>query len=270
MTRAIILGIGGQDGVYLARLLRARGHDVAGTARDVTRARDRLTALGVGDEVVVAAAAEADDLAVYLACNAADELYDLRTAPAGRRALAGLVEALGRLPRPPRLFSAAAAADDIAAIAAAREAGLFAVSGRLFDHASRLAPPGNRAAGFIAAAGAIARGAATEMTLTTPDATRDWGWAPEYVDAMTRMLAAGEPRDYVIATGTALTDRQFAEHALAWFKLDPARHLRVTDDAVPASVAVGDPSAIARDLGWKAYTHGRDLVETLCEGLAAT
>ena len=295
MTRAFILGIGGQDGIYLARLLRARGHDVAGTARDTARARARLTALGVGDEVAVAHAAGSDELAAALTDFAPDEVYDLRASEFAGGA-AALVETLRNLPFPPRLFSAgagamfgptgdfpaaeatalapatdwgAAKAADFAAVAAARDAGLFAVTGILFDHASRLGPVGGRATAFVAAAWAIAKGEAAEMTLTTPEARRDWGWAPEYVDAMTRMLAAPEPRDYVIATGTALTDRAFAEHALAWFKLDPGRHLRIVGDTSPAAASLGDPSAIARDLGWKAYTHGRDLVETLCEGLTA-
>ncbi len=283
MTRALILGIGGQDGAYLTRLLRAQGHAVTGIARHLGTARARLTALGVGDEVVVT---DEGGFPALLASFAPDEVYDLRaarTAPS----LAALIEAARQLPRVSRLLVAASgamfgdtgggaanegaprAADaDYDSVVEARADGLFAVTAILFDHASRLGPVGGRAAAFVDAAWAIAQGAATEMTLTTPDAARDWGWAPEYVDAMTRLLGQAEPRDYVVATGTRLTDRDFAHHALTWFKLDPERHLHVVADAAPPSANVGDPSAIARDLGWKAYTHGRDLVATLCEGRA--
>jgi GDPmannose 4,6-dehydratase len=95
---------------------------------------------------------------------------------------------------------------------------------------------------------------------------RDWGYAPEYVEAMWLMLQQDEPRDYVIATGetNALADfiaAAFAEVGLDWREhtdVDPAL-VRATD--IPEGYA--DPSRAREELGWQAQTHMHDLVRLL-------
>ena len=150
-----------------------------------------------------------------------------------------------------------------------RESGRFAVTGLQFDHASRFGPSHGRALAIIAAAHAISSGETDTLDLDDADDELDWGWTPEYVDAMRRMLAAAEPHDRIIATGTRLSVRSFAGHALDYFRVDGER--LVTDPLHTRAVKtrLGDPSAINRDTGWRAYTHGRDLVDTLCEGYVA-
>jgi GDPmannose 4,6-dehydratase len=98
---------------------------------------------------------------------------------------------------------------------------------------------------------------------------RDWGWAPEYVDAMWRMLQQPAARDYVIATGepnklSDFVESAFREVGLDWkdhVELDPT-FLRPTD----ISRGFGDPSRAASELGWKAQYHMKDVVRMMVEG----
>jgi GDPmannose 4,6-dehydratase len=136
-----------------------------------------------------------------------------------------------------------------------REAyGLFAVNGILFNHESP-----RRGETFVTrkitmAVAAIAAGRANELWLGNLDAARDWGYAKEYVEAMWLMLQAEQPDDFVIATGTSYTVRDFVElafgHAgLDWeqyVKFDP-RYLRPTE----VDNLIGDATKAEEILGWK-------------------
>ena len=259
MPRALILGADGEDGAYLARLLDARGYTLTGTA---AAPLDRLDDLGVRDRVTLLGAGDAAEL---LAAAHADEIYDL----AGDAALTGVV--LAALSADETRF-VHVAGPDIApetamALHAARERGVFAAAGRLFDHVSRLSDAAAPALRIVTAARDAMRGDGI-VSLGTPDAARDLGWSPEYVDALWRMLHAATPGDFVIATGVVLSDRDIARHALDYFSGDPARIIE--EEAVPVSQPLrADPEQAQQTLGWRAYTHGRDLVRTLCEGVAA-
>jgi GDPmannose 4,6-dehydratase len=121
----------------------------------------------------------------------------------------------------------------------------------------------------VAAACRIADGSTEKLKLGNVNIERDWGWAPEYVDAMWRMLQQPTPRDYVIATGESnrlsdFVDRAFREVGLDWqdhVELDPT-FLRPTD----ISRGLGDPSRAAAELGWKAQYHMKDVVRMMVEG----
>jgi GDPmannose 4,6-dehydratase len=111
---------------------------------------------------------------------------------------------------------------------------------------------------------AIARGDADELVLGNLDARRDWGWAPDYVDAMVRAARADEPRDYVVATGRAHSVREFVAAAFEaagvtdWEPLvrQDARFFRPAD---PTEL-VGDPSRIRDDLGWEPTVAFEEIV----------
>jgi GDPmannose 4,6-dehydratase len=136
-----------------------------------------------------------------------------------------------------------------------REAyGMYAVNGILFNHESP-----RRGETFVThkitrAVAAIAAGQQDALYLGNLDAVRDWGYAPEYVDAMWRMLQADAPSDYVVATGTAYSVREFAqlafEHAgLDWEKyvrFDP-RYTRPTE----VDALIGNASKAEEVVGWK-------------------
>lgn len=144
-----------------------------------------------------------------------------------------------------------------------REAyGLFAVSGILFNHESP-----RRGENFVTrkitqGVAAIEAGITDTLTLGNLDAVRDWGYAPEYVDAMWRMLQHDEPTDFVVATGKGTSVREFCEAAFSHAGLDWRDH--VTYDAAyerPTEVdaLIGDATKARELLGWKPETDALTL-----------
>lgn len=150
-----------------------------------------------------------------------------------------------------------------------REAyGMFAVSGILFNHESP-----RRGATFVTrkitrAVAAIQAGKQDKLYLGNLEARRDWGFAPEYVEGMWRMLQAEAPRDYVLATGETHTVREFVERAFARAGLDWQKHvehdkryLRPTE----VDVLQGDASKAEKELGWKAKTRFNELADLMVD-----
>ena len=150
-----------------------------------------------------------------------------------------------------------------------REAyGLFAVSGILFNHESP-----RRGETFVTrkitrAVARIAAGLEESLYLGNLEAVRDWGYAPEYVDGMWRMLQQEEPDDYVLATGVGYTVREFAETAFRHAGLNWEDHVKYDASYErPAEVdaLIGDASKAASVLGWKAQTHAPQISEIMVE-----
>ena len=150
-----------------------------------------------------------------------------------------------------------------------REAyGMFAVNGILFNHESP-----RRGETFVTRK--ISRGVArikaglqTRLHLGNLDAVRDWGYAPEYVEAMWRMLQRDTPDDYVVATGEGVSVRQFLEHAFAHAGLDWREHVR--HDAKyerPSEVdaLIGDATKAEELLGWKPVVRARELAAIMVD-----
>jgi GDPmannose 4,6-dehydratase len=150
-----------------------------------------------------------------------------------------------------------------------REAhGLFAVNGILANHESP-----RRGETFVTrkitrAVARIEAGLQDKLYLGNLESRRDWGYAPEYVEAMWMMLQHHEPDDFVIATGESHTVREFAELAFARVGLDPDRYVEVDPRYYrPAEVdhLRGDPSKARRVLGWRPRTTFRELVELMVD-----
>jgi GDPmannose 4,6-dehydratase len=144
-----------------------------------------------------------------------------------------------------------------------REAyGLFAVNGILFNHESP-----RRGETFVTrkitrAAARIHAGLQKTLYLGNLDAVRDWGYAPEYVDGMWRMLQADQPSDYVVATGVGATVRDFAEAVFATLELDYRDHVEIDPGYLrPAEVdrLIGDASRAREVLKWSPTTQWREL-----------
>jgi GDPmannose 4,6-dehydratase len=146
--------------------------------------------------------------------------------------------------------------------------GLFAVSGILFNHESP-----RRGLEFVTRkiSDGVARiklGLADELRLGNLDASRDWGFAGDYVLAMWQMLQAHEPVDYVVAMGETHTVREFAEIAFAHAGLDAERHVVVDPEFLrPAEVdhLVGDATKAREELGWQPQVSFRQLVELMVD-----
>ena len=150
--------------------------------------------------------------------------------------------------------------------------GLFACSGILFNHESPLRPQRFVTRKAVAAAARIAAGSEERLVLGDLSICRDWGWAPEYVDAMWRMLQPNVPDDYVIATGAACSLEVFVAAAYAYFELDWRDHVDVDERLFrPAEIARGFGDAgKARDvLGWQAATRMPEVVHRMAEAEAS-
>jgi GDPmannose 4,6-dehydratase len=114
----------------------------------------------------------------------------------------------------------------------------------------------------------IKAGVQHELVLGNIDAVRDWGYAKEYVEGMWRMLQHDEPTDYVLATGTGTTVREFCEMAFSHAGLDwqdyvtyDERYERPTE----VDALLGDPSKAHRLLGWKAETGTKELAQLMVD-----
>ncbi len=150
-----------------------------------------------------------------------------------------------------------------------REAyGMFAVNGILFNHESP-----RRGETFVTrkitrAVAAIRAGRQDHLYMGNLDAIRDWGYAAEYVEGMWRMLQVDEPDDYVLATGTGTTVRDFLETAFSHVDLDWREHVRFDERYLrPTEVdaLIGDPSKAERELGWKATVGAHELARLMVD-----
>jgi len=309
--RALICGISGQDGAYLARLLLDKGYEVFGTSRDAqVGGFANLFRLGVRDRVRLESMAPNDFRSVLnvLRRTEPEEIYNL----AGQSSVGlsfeqpvetlesiaigtlNLLEAIRFLDRPIRFYSAGSSEcfGDTGSIAANEETpfrprspyavakstahslvanyrdayGLHASTGILFNHESPLRPERFVTKKIVAAAVSIASGENSRLTLGNIRIKRDWGWAPEYVDAMWRMLQQPSPSDFVIATGESRTLEEFAEAAFGQVGLDWREHTDLSETLRrPSDLAEGrGDAAKARDvLGWSAGYHMHDVVTAM-------
>ena len=150
-----------------------------------------------------------------------------------------------------------------------REAyGLFAVNGILFNHESP-----RRGETFVTrkitrAVGRIKVGLQDKLYLGNLDARRDWGYAPEFVEAMWLMLQAETPDDYVIATGETHSVREFLESAFGRVDLDWESHVELDsryERPSEVDLLIGDPSKAKRDLGWEPRVRFEELVQIMVD-----
>jgi GDPmannose 4,6-dehydratase len=316
MKRALITGITGQDGSYLAELLLDKGYEVHGIMRRSSsfstgriehlyrdpHQRDIPLTLHHGDL--------SDSSSLIKTINAVrpDEVYNLgaqthvavsfempeftldvtglgvlRLLEAIRQAdwpvrfyQAGSSEMFGKVcerpqrettPFHPRSPYAVAKVSAYHLTVQYREAyGLFACNGILFNHESP-----RRGATFVTrkitrGITQILKGEQRKIFLGNLESHRDWGYAPEYVEAMWLMLQQSRPDDYVIATGEMHSVREFAEAAFALVGLDWKRYIDIDPRYFrPAEVDElrGDASKAAQQLGWRPLTGFEELVRIM-------
>jgi GDPmannose 4,6-dehydratase len=311
VKRALICGVSGQDGAYLAKLLLAKGYQVWGTARDAQVAGfGNLKILGIGDSVIPLSMVQTDFRSVLNSLIRSDpeEIYFLsgqssvglsfeqpaETMESVSLGVLNLLEAIRFVGKPIKVYHASSGESfgDVGTqrateetpfrprspygvakasahwlVANYREAyGLFACNGILFNHESPLRPARFVTKKIVSTACRIANGAREKLTLGRLDIVRDWGWAPEYVEVMWRMLQAEKADDYVIATGHSCSLADFVSLAfesvgLNWqeFVISDPSLFRPLDIAYSA----GDPAKASRVLGWTATTHVGEVVSNL-------
>lgn len=170
--------------------------------------------------------------------------------------------------RPPSPYAVAKAASFWQTRTYREAYGLHACSAILFNHESPLRPARFVTGKIIRAAVDIAAGRASELRLGNIDIQRDWGWAPEFVEGMWRMLRQDEPDDYILATGQSFALREFVEHAFALLGLDWQKYT-VSDSGLlrPTDILISraDPGKAEQRLGWKAKAAMPDVVRLMIE-----
>jgi GDPmannose 4,6-dehydratase len=145
---------------------------------------------------------------------------------------------------------------------------MFAVNGILFNHESP-----RRGETFVTrkitrAVARIKAGLEDKLYMGNLDAERDWGYAPDFVEAMWLMLQADEPRDYVVATGEKHSVREALEIAFGRAGLDPWEHVEIDSRYFrPAEVdaLLGDAGKAREELGWEPKVRFRELIELMVD-----
>ncbi len=306
--RALILGVTGQDGAYLAQFLLAKGYEVAGTSR--AQDNSRLKALGIEQQVKLEALELADAAKVKDAVARArpHEVYHLAgqssvglsfEQPVGTMhdvavGTLHVLEAVRAAKERPRLFhagsgdcfgdtgeqsadeqtplapispyGAAKAAAQLMATSYRSALGLHASTGILFPHESPLRGKNFVTRKITDAARRIAGGSRERLRLGNLEVERDWGWAPEYVEAMWKMLQRDEPADYVIATGRPVKLERFVELAFKGVGLDWRDHVDIDQAFVRPTDPMrirGNPAKAAKELGWRARYGIQDLAREM-------
>lgn len=314
---AVITGITGQDGSYLAELLLDKGYTVHGLMRRSSSFNtERIDHIyqdphTPGRRLVLHHADLADGVALVnlLRDIRPDEVYNLGAqshvrvsfdAPLYTGEVTGLgalrlleairaggvetrlyqassSEMFGSTPPPqnettpfhPRSPYGCAKVMAYWATVNYREAyGLHAVNGILFNHESP-----RRGETFVTrkitrAVARIRAGLQEHLYLGNLDAVRDWGYAPEYVEAMWRMLQRDEPDDYVVATGVAATVRDFLTAAFGAAGLDWERHVRFDpkyERPTEVDALIGDASKAQKLLDWSPKVHYDELARIMVE-----
>jgi GDPmannose 4,6-dehydratase len=331
---ALVTGITGQDGSYLAEFLLAKGYEVWGVVRRTSSLNtSRIAHLLPGGSqqnsrfhLAFAELGDSSSLVNILRAVGPDEVYNLGgqsyvkvsfdipeyTCDVTGMGTIRLLEAIRELDLRPRFFQASSSEmfgkavespqsertpfhprspyavakvfAHFATINYRESYNLFAVSGIMYNHESP-----RRGEMFVTrkitlAAARISAGSQQELTLGNLEARRDWGFAGDYVDGMWRMMQAEEPVDYVMATGTPHSVREFCEKAFAQAGLpltwsgkgvdevgigpDGRRLVRIDPEFFrPAEVDLlrGDSEKIRNDLGWAPKVDFDQLVRMMVD-----
>ena len=309
--RALITGISGQDGSYLAELLLSKGNEVHGVIRRAsTFNTSRIDHIFDKLKLYYGDITDSGDVERVLKDSDPQEIYNLAaqshvkvsfdsptyTGDVVALGTARMLEGFRRI-CPGAKFYQASSSEMYGAVKASpqnedtpfnpqspyacgklyahhlsqtyRKAyELFICSGILFNHESP-----RRGETFVTrkitrAVGRIVAGLQTHVNLGNLDAKRDWGYAPDYVEAMWMMLNNYRPSDYVVATGETHTVREFAKEAFAVVGLDWEKYVKVDARYMrPAEVdlLLGDALKIRERLGWEPKTKFLGLVKAMVE-----
>jgi GDPmannose 4,6-dehydratase len=310
-VKALVTGIGGQDGSYLAELLLGHGYEVVGIVPQLDAPYESLA--GIRDRVELLQVDLLDEVALArsLREHGPGEVYNLaspsfvpmswqepvRTAEFAAVGVTALLEAIRAVDSAIRMYQASSSeifgeptvvpqTEDTPlhpvtpyGVAKAyghfivgsyrRRYGLHASCGILYNHESPRRPTDFLPSKVAHAAAAISLGLERELALGDLHAQRDWGYAGDYVEAMSLMVRQDEPGDYVVATGVLHTVEELVEIAFERVRLDWREHVRI-DPALMRGTAelhdlVGDASKARRELGWSPRVGFEDLVRLLVD-----
>lgn len=309
--KALICGVSGQDGTYLAKLLLDKGYEVYGGSRDAQMSSfDNLSRLEIKNKINLISINITDFRSVLQSIIKIqpDEIYNL----AGQSSVGlsfeqpvetlesiaigtlNLLESIRFNQLPIRFYSAGssecfgdtgnqpadentpfrprspygvAKATAFWEVANYREAyNIYACTGILFNHESVLRPERFVTQKIISSVKRIANGNTEKLYLGNIEIQRDWGWAPEYVEAMWLMLQQEKAEDFVIATGQTNRLKDFVINAFASGGLDWLKFVEIDSNLQrPTELSVGyaNPQKAKQILGWAAKTKMKELVDKM-------
>lgn len=311
MKTALICGISGQDGAYLAQFLLEKGYKVYGTSRDVeTNSFSTLKELNILNQIELLSMSPVDLKSVIDTFKKSDpnEVYFL----AGQSSVAlsfelpvetiqsfvigtlNMLEAC-RLFQGVKLYNAGSSEcfGDTNALRADENTNfnpqspyaigkassywlvsnyrkaykVFACTGILFNHESPFRPSRFVTKKIVQAALNISKGSNEKLVLGNLQITRDWGWAPDYVEAMWLMLQQPEPDDFVIATGISHSLEEFVSKVFKYFGLDSGNHI-IQDKQyfrpIEHLISNANPEKARKFLQWESKLNLDEIVSNLC------
>jgi len=311
--KVLIIGITGQDGAYLAKLLLNEGFEVFGTSRDAELSSfNNLKKLDIFEKVKLYSMSLIDFRSVMQTILEIkpNQIYNLSGQTSVGLSFAQPVETLESIsvgtlnilevirfhkldvkfynagssecfgdtgdapadeltPFRPRSPYAVAKSAAFWQVANYREAyNLYACSGILFNHESPLRPDRFVTKKIIKGVCRIAKGLETKLKLGNLNVTRDWGWAPEYICAMYKMVQLDEPQDIVIATGHAINLIDFVKFAFDYFGLNFSEYIEISNTYIrPTDVTFncGNPQKAKEVLKWEAKYLVEDVIKLMIE-----
>ena len=313
MKKALVCGVSGQDGAYIARLLLEKGYEVYGGSRDSQMSTFKnLTSLGIKNEINLLSVNLNDFRSTLQSIIKIkpDEIYNLsgqssvglsyeqpvETLESISIGTLNILESIRFSNANIKFYNAGSSecfgdTKDIAAdentlfqprspYAVAKSTAFWLVSsyrdsynikastGILFNHESPLRPDRFVTKKIISTACKIVKDKSLKLKLGNLDITRDWGWAPEYVEAIWLMLQNEFPEDYVIATGESNSLKDFIKTTFEYLGLNYQDYV-ISDDNLfrPSDLKIGRANPIKAEtkLGWKAKNKMKDVIEKMIE-----
>lgn len=313
MKKALICGVSGQDGAYIAEFLLSKGYEVYGGSRDAQVSQfSNLIKLGIKDKVKCVSVNINDFRSTIqtIIRIQPDEIYNLagqssvglsfeqpmETFESITMGTLNLLEAIRFSGLPIKMYNAGSsecfgdtglviAAEDTPfiprspygvakaashwAVANYREAyNLFVCTGILFNHESPLRPQRFVTQKIISVACRISLGSKEKLTLGNINIERDWGWAPDYVEAMWLMLQQDSPQDFVIATGETNKLKDFIRVTFELLDMNWEENVLIDKDLFrPTDIKIGrgDPKKAAIILNWRAKHKMIDIVKLMID-----
>ncbi len=313
MKKALVCGVSGQDGAYIARLLLEKGYEVYGGSRDSQMSTFKnLISLGIKNDINLLSVNLNDFRSTLQSIIKIkpDEIYNLsgqssvglsyeqpvETLESISIGTLNILESIRFSNADIKFYNAGSSecfgdTKDIAAdentlfqprspYAVAKSTAFWLVSsyrdsynikastGILFNHESPLRPDRFVTKKIISTACKIVKDKSLKLKLGNLDITRDWGWAPEYVEAIWLMLQTEIPEDYVIATGESNSLKDFIKTTFEYLGLNYQDHV-ISDDNLfrPSDLKIGraNPTKAETKLGWKAKSKMKDVIEKMIE-----
>lgn len=311
--KALIIGVSGQDGAYLSKLLLEKKYEIYGTSRHSDDKNfESLRSIGVEDEVKKIKMVPSNFKDVYSVISEVlpDEIYNLsgqssvslsfqkplETFLSISMTTSNILETIRTIDSDIKFYNAGsgevfgntyghpaneetqfnpvspyglAKAQSTMQVKLYREIfQIYACTGILFNHESPLRPEHYVTQKIVKAACRISQGSNEKLSLGNINISRDWGYAPEYVEAMWRILQQKEPQDIIIASGRSVSLEYLINTAFNFLNLNWKDHVLIEDDLIrKAEILTGlaNPSKAKEVLGWKASYSIENVIENMIQ-----